>query len=158
MDIKEYFERNLPNVNFNILPQLFEEEGIELTEEIVEYLKETPGNTNWSILEQLGKSGSDAESLPKIIEVERQNHNVVFTSNSDIKNFSEFKTMINKYATQPDPQRSNYWTISTEYMKLRGEDSQGISTDDNITWCWYSGGNIFEFNIQNETIRILVDE
>ena len=65
MDIKEYFERNLPNVNFNILPQLFEEEGIELTEEIVEYLKMTPWNTNWSVLSGLGgtESGESIEIL-----------------------------------------------------------------------------------------------
>ena len=50
MTIKEYIEKNLPNLNWNILPQIFEENGVELTEEIETYLKETPENTNWNLL------------------------------------------------------------------------------------------------------------
>ena len=50
MKIKDYINKNLPNLNWNILPQIFEDEGVELTEEIKAYLKETPGNTNWNLL------------------------------------------------------------------------------------------------------------
>jgi len=57
MDLKDYINKNLPNLNWNILPQIFEENNVELTEEIVEYLKTTPWNTNWSILDQISESG-----------------------------------------------------------------------------------------------------
>ena len=58
MDLKDYINKNLPNLNWNILPQIFEENNVELTEEIVEYLKTTPWNTNWSILNELGGNSS----------------------------------------------------------------------------------------------------
>ena len=67
MTIKEYIIKNLPNFNWNILPQIFAENGVEMNEEIEAYLKETPGNTNWSILEQLGENGSDIILPAKII-------------------------------------------------------------------------------------------
>ena len=38
MDIKEYLDKNLPNLNFNILSQIFEENEVELTENIKKYL------------------------------------------------------------------------------------------------------------------------
>lgn len=53
MQVKEYITKNLPNLNWNILPQIFEDEGVELTEEIKAYLKETPGNTNWNIFNSI---------------------------------------------------------------------------------------------------------
>lgn len=56
MNLKEYINRNLSSLNWNILPQIFEENEIELTEEIKNYLKETPGNTNWNVLNQMSKS------------------------------------------------------------------------------------------------------
>ena len=39
MQVKEYINKNLPNLNWNILPQIFEDESVELTEEIKAYLK-----------------------------------------------------------------------------------------------------------------------
>ena len=56
--IRSYIDKNLTNLNWNILPQIFESEGVELTEEIERYLRETPKNTNWNILEQLGKGNN----------------------------------------------------------------------------------------------------
>ena len=156
MQIKDYITKNFPSLNWNILPQIFAENGVEMNEEIEAYLRNTPENTNWNVVGSL--STKDIGSLPQIIEVAYQNHNCIFTDNSDIKNFSDFKAIINKYAIQPDPERSNYWTISAEYMKLKEEDSDGRSTNDGITWRWYSGGNIFEFNTQNETISIYSDD
>jgi len=40
--IVDYITKNLPSLNWNILPQIFEENGVELTEEIEAYLKKTP--------------------------------------------------------------------------------------------------------------------
>ena len=59
MQVKDYINKNLPNLNWNILPQIFEDEGIELTEEIKAYLKETPGNTNWNILNEISRNKSN---------------------------------------------------------------------------------------------------
>lgn len=46
--------RNWANWNFAILKELCEDEGIEWSEELVAYLKKTPGNTNWSMLVNFG--------------------------------------------------------------------------------------------------------
>lgn len=56
--IRSYIDRNLPNLNWNILPQIFESEGVELTEEIKRYLRETPKNTNWNIFKDVVKNNS----------------------------------------------------------------------------------------------------
>lgn len=53
MQIKDYINKNLPNLNWNILPQIFEENNVELTEEIEAYLRNTPENTNNAILKEL---------------------------------------------------------------------------------------------------------
>ena len=59
MTIYEYINKNLPNLNWNILPQIFESEGVELTEDIEKYLRETPGNTNWNVIKDLNNSNKD---------------------------------------------------------------------------------------------------
>ena len=51
--IRSYIDKNLTHLNWNILPQIFESEGVELTEEIERYLRETPKNTNWNVLKEL---------------------------------------------------------------------------------------------------------
>lgn len=58
MKIKDYITENLPNLNWNILPQIFEAEGVELTEGIKAYLKETPKNTNWNVFGSVGSGGN----------------------------------------------------------------------------------------------------
>ena len=64
MQIKDYITKNLSSLNWNILPQIFAENGVEMNEEIEAYLRNTPENTNWSILEQLG--GNTVELPHKI--------------------------------------------------------------------------------------------
>ena len=61
MEIKDYITKNLPNLNWNILPQIFEKNDVELTEEIEAYLRNTPENTNWNVFE--GMSGSGEEEV-----------------------------------------------------------------------------------------------
>lgn len=61
MEIKDYITKNLTNLNWNILPQIFEENDVELTEEIEAYLRNTPENTNWNVFE--GMSGSEEEKV-----------------------------------------------------------------------------------------------
>ena len=59
MDLKDYINKNLPNLNWNLLPQIFEENEVELTDEIKAYLKETPENTNWNILNGMSGGGGN---------------------------------------------------------------------------------------------------
>ena len=54
--IRSYIDKNLTSLNWNILPQIFESEGVELTEEIERYLRETPKNTNWNVFGSLGST------------------------------------------------------------------------------------------------------
>lgn len=61
MEIKEYITKNLLNLNWNILPQIFEENDVELTEEIEAYLRNTPENTNWNVFD--GMSGGGEEKV-----------------------------------------------------------------------------------------------
>ena len=61
--IRSYIDKNLTNLNWNILPQIFESEGVELTEEIERYLRETPKNTNWNVFNSVGSSNSTDEGL-----------------------------------------------------------------------------------------------
>lgn len=61
-----YIKRNLTNLNRSILSQLLQSEEVELTDELWNYLTETPWNTNWRLLEKFGidireESGSNAE-------------------------------------------------------------------------------------------------
>lgn len=60
MEIKDYITKNLTNLNWNILPQIFEENSVELTEEIETYLRNTPENTNNAILKELLNSTSQS--------------------------------------------------------------------------------------------------
>ena len=59
MTIREYIDKNLTSLNWNILPQIFESEGVELTEEIERYLRETPKNTNWNMMQTIISSSED---------------------------------------------------------------------------------------------------
>lgn len=61
MEITDYINKNLTNLNWNILPQIFEENDVELTEEIEAYLRNTPENTNWNVFD--GMSGSGEEKV-----------------------------------------------------------------------------------------------
>lgn len=66
MNLKDYINKNLPNLNWNILPQIFEENNVELTEEIVEYLKTTPWNTNWNMMQTIINQESGEDKSEKI--------------------------------------------------------------------------------------------
>ena len=63
MRVNEYIYRNWANWNFAILKELCEDEGIEWSEELVAYLKNSPGNTNWNLLVDFGIEpyGEDSE-------------------------------------------------------------------------------------------------
>jgi UDP-N-acetylglucosamine 2-epimerase len=73
MQIKDYITKNLPSLNWNILPQIFEENGVEMNEEIEAYLKETPGNTNWNVFEEILEAAEDREDRPMVVTVNFNN-------------------------------------------------------------------------------------
>ena len=93
MTIKEYINKNLPNLNWNILPQIFEENEVELTEEIKTYLKNTPWNTNWNIIKFIdGEESSELTTkktnLYLTSELSGKNLNLD-TTKSDFATFEE---------------------------------------------------------------------
>ena len=61
--IRSYIDKNLTHLNWNILPQIFESEGVELTEEIERYLRETPKNTNWNMMQTIISSNEDGMEI-----------------------------------------------------------------------------------------------
>ena len=63
MTIRSYIDKNLTHLNWNILPQIFESEGVELTEEIERYLRETPKNTNWNVLGQMSNEDGNKRTV-----------------------------------------------------------------------------------------------
>ena len=62
----DYIKNSLPNrINLVLLNQFLEEDGSELSEELISYLKFTPENTNLNILKNFI---SESGSLPKEVE------------------------------------------------------------------------------------------
>jgi hypothetical protein len=88
MQIKDYITKNLPSLNWNILPQIFEENNVELTEEIEAYLRNTPENTNWNVLKQILEAAEN-----------REDRSMVVTANFD---YSEEEHFANIYVTNND--------------------------------------------------------
>ena len=101
MEIKDYINKNLTNLNWNILPQIFEENNVELTEEIEAYLRNTPENTNWNVFDGMSGSSSDdgdTTEIPKVYVT----HQGVDSENSDIKNDDDVIAFIsNNYELSP---------------------------------------------------------
>ena len=139
MQLKEYIDKNLPNLNWNILPQIFEDEDIELTEEIKAYLKETPGNTNWNIFKDLTNKNEE-ESWPKLIHV-------IYDNDWKMANDSDFSTFTEAYNFI----KSNWETtsyISSEYIILKHINTI-IESDchvGNNSVEWYKNGMIYLLN------------
>lgn len=65
MNSIEYIRKFKSKINLNILIQLLEEDGYEVTNEIITYLKTTPWNTNVNVFAGLvsGSGGSSANAL-----------------------------------------------------------------------------------------------
>ena len=138
MDIKEYLERNLPNVNFNILPQLFEEEGIELTEEIVEYLKTTPWNTNWNIFNSIIPGTTEVKKI--ILQISSGTiESSDFNSAQEIYEYCEN----HKYTYEDDYGETHFAAQGIEiYHEYSEEPLQLYSnTDVPDVWSTYYLGN-----------------
>lgn len=64
----DYIFKNLGRLNTTVLKQLITDAGETVSEEIYDYLKETPMNTNTAILKQMGldieRSREDGDLTP----------------------------------------------------------------------------------------------
>lgn len=123
MEIKDYITKNLPNLNWNILPQIFEENNVELTEEIEAYLRNTPWNTNWNVLNGMSGSGSEIELPAKLVCIEGYYQNNL-PSGSSWDTTAEAWKWINQNSIDIDGYKS------IEGTKLHLVDSNGNYFDD----------------------------
>ena len=77
----DYIKKYKSNLNFNVLKRLFADDGIELTDEVIAYLKKTPWNTNLNMLRSLVGSGGGASdnalTNENEIELTDENGNVI---------------------------------------------------------------------------------
>lgn len=155
MQIKDYITKNFPSLNWNILPQIFAENGVEMNEEIEAYLRNTPENTNWSILEQLGGSG---DILPKkLIVTWNSGNSYTFTENSDFQSFEELQVFMDKYKFKQD-ERSYYMPANTIVLinAMNGEEypaPDNPSSQNGTYWVWYdNGGMEWRLDLINQTL------
>ena len=97
--IRSYIDKNLTHLNWNILPQIFESEGVELTEEIERYLRETPKNTNWNIVEQLKEEGKVKEIIAFSGTIFRSSNDVDYVRADEFPNSSLPSALDNIHVT-----------------------------------------------------------
>lgn len=80
----DYIKKYKSNLNFNVLKHLFIKDGIELTDEVIAYLKKTPWNTNLNMLKSLVRSGGGASANALTnengVELTDENGNVIEVS------------------------------------------------------------------------------
>ena len=159
MTIKDYITKNLTNLNWNILPQIFEENNVELTEEIEAYLRNTPENTNWNVFDGMVERGS-SDTLPKKLIVTRGNGNSYnFTESSDFQSFEELQAFIDKYKFRED-EHSYYHMPSNTITLINVIDGvEYPAPDDNpgsqngTYWTWYEdGGMEWRLDLMNQTL------
>lgn len=88
----DYIYKNLGHLNMTVLKQLITDAGETVSEEIYDYLKETPWNTNTAILKEMGLDIKSEALIKKVyIYGAFGTHvsNGTLGSKSDIKNVSE---------------------------------------------------------------------
>ena len=64
MDLNEYIKMSYKRPNRKVL------EGLGASEDLIEYLMETPGNTNWNVINSVGESGNDDWTVIRLNAVE----------------------------------------------------------------------------------------
>ena len=146
--IRSYIDKNLANLNWNILPQIFESEGVELTEEIERYLRETPKNTNWNVF---GSLGSTVE-LPHKIYFRYWEGVELDTDKSTLKTAQE----IQNWVVQHEGQNIEFYIPNHDDAMVA--DGTIVEEDESITYKWihdeydqtlYVGANSFHRNVHD---------
>lgn len=151
--IRNYMDKNLLNLNWNILPQIFEDEGVELTEEAEEYLKETPWNTNWNLFKQIINTDNKTNKEPQTytyiwtefgeyFALEWVDPQEAGSTYEDIKNYIENGDIV-KFDVTP---------ISTQESEIciyKEEDSNGLvfqkEDDPSITYLFNHNGELHDY-------------
>lgn len=106
-----YLLKNLHSLNFTILSQLLADEGVSLTENIRNYLFETPGNTNLSILKDFGIDISFEE------EGGEEEDEVIFYYAEDSEYYQEYQSYLLKADAISDDEA--YFYGETNKLKFR---------------------------------------
>ena len=153
MEIKDYITKNLPNLNWNILPQIFEENNVELTEEIEAYLRNTPGNTNWNVFEGMSSDGGE-ESWPKLIHV-IYDSDYVMADDSDFSTFSEaYDFITNTWAEYSEKCTSEYIVLKVMDSEIQADNGRAYIASSHVSW--YKGSTIY--SLSQDNFRILSDD
>lgn len=99
--IVEYINKNLPNLNWNILPQIFGESEVELTEEIKTYLKNTPWNTNLNIFKNFLNENSSESLLSLYLTIDPQNsHSFLIDTDLSDSQLTTYEAVNNFFNTE----------------------------------------------------------
>ena len=88
----DYIYKNLGHLNMTVLEQLITDAGETVSEEIYDYLKETPWNTNMAILKDMGLDITSEALIKKVIisgAWAGNSNQGTIESNSDIKTIEE---------------------------------------------------------------------
>lgn len=117
-----YILKNLYSLNFTILSQLLADEGVSLTENIRNYLFETPGNTNLSILKDFGIDISFEE------EGEEEEDEVIFYYAEDSEYFEEYQSYPLKADAISENEAWFYGEVNKLKFRITIEVSMNVET------------------------------
>ena len=141
LDLNEYIKMSYERPNRKVL------EGLGASEGLIEYLMETPGNTNWNIVEAISENSSDIQvELPYTFhftaqEVETGGEttteyrcNEVKTWN-DIFSLSGNGTIVKATFTNITEKEDEYVEDNCEYMTYKKDENLG-SYSGAAAWNW----------------------
>ena len=152
MQIKDYITKNLPSLNWNILPQIFEENNVELTEEIEVYLRNTPENTNWNVLN--GMSGSREELWPKLIHV-IYDSGYVMADDSDFSTFEEaYDFITSTWEERSEECTSEYIVLKVENSEIQAYGGHAYIVPPDVSW--YEDNT--RYSLSQDNFQILSDD
>lgn len=126
----DYILKNLSHLNMTILKQIITDAGETVSEEIYDYLKETPLNTNTAILKQMG------------LDIEKSKENESESDGDDITFPFTVKMDVSREYVEGDydyePGMYNYygiesinkkWNLDVTSVKISVADANGISIE-----------------------------
>lgn len=119
-----YLLKNLHSLNFTILSQLLADEGVSLTENIRNYLLETPGNTNLSILKDFGIDISFEE------EGGEKEDEVIFYYAEDSEYYQEYQSYLLKTDVIADNEAWFYGEVNKLKFKITVEGATDVETGE----------------------------
>ena len=91
MDLNEYIRQSYKRPNRKVL------ETLGASEDLIEYLMETPGNTNWNVLKGLNNiNGDDGWTIIRLntVEIEEGYYQISTDNLIDVNNFKTLLTIL----------------------------------------------------------------